>query len=258
MEAAETRFAQHVVVGIGDVEGAIYQQQPLGIVEPHVLIRTIHHTAPAAAEKAQHLAVPISDEHAMMVGVGDEEPPTRAVRQHLARKGEWADNQVRNLMFARQRPRGQYTLLAPARQQPLHQHRHLVAVPFTAEGGHDVTRWINNHQRRPGVHAVAVPYPMILVHDHRMGDIVAQQRLANVGRARFVRILVAVHADNRHRFIAEPRFQRSQFGHYMQAVDAAVRPEIQHHHSPAQFRVNAQWSVGIQPGEARRPLRRLR
>ena len=101
-------------------------------------------------------------------------------------------------------------------------------------GGHGdhVAVGVDDHQRRPGANAVLLPCLQLRVVEHRMADPVAGDRPCHGGVVGLVRELRGVHADH-HQAIPESLLERAQLLDDAKAVDAAERPEIEHHHATA-------------------------
>src|SRR5690606_31613369 len=93
---------------------------------------------------------------------------------------------------------------------------------------------VNYHHRRPGAHAVGIPHGEIVVVDDRMLDLVAPDDLADVLRFALALELGRVHADHNQLF-GIFRFQPLEVGDDVNTVDAAIRPEVQHHDLAAQI-----------------------
>ena len=89
-----------------------------------------------------------------------------------------------------------------------------------------------------------------------MGDLVAQHRVANVRGDFFVFKLGRVHTDECHRIPGVAFLQFDEVGENVNAVDTAVRPEIEYHYFAGQLFAERQW-WGVEPVLALRKLRRL-
>ena len=123
-------------------------------------------------------------------------------------------------------------------------------------GGHrdDVAVGVDDHQSRPRAHAVLLPCLQLRVVQHGMGDAMAGDRATNGSVVRLVGELRRVHADH-HEALAEPLLERAQLLDDAKAVDAAERPEIEHHHASPKV-TKRERVVGVEPPPGTTELRR--
>ena len=101
-------------------------------------------------------------------------------------------------------------------------------VAFAGDEQQQVAPWADDGHRRPTPDTDLLPHlHRVVVHD-RVGDLVAQHGVADVRRHLFVFELGRVHADKRDRITGVPFLQLGEVGQHVDAVDAAVGPEIEH------------------------------
>ena len=101
-----------------------------------------------------------------------------------------------------------------------------LVITFAGNAADDVSRRIDQHLRGPGTHAVALPDRIFRVVVNGMLDLVAQDDAPDVFRLLFVLKLCGVNADH-DQFIRVFRFELLQIGNDVDAVDAAVSPEVE-------------------------------
>lgn len=106
----------------------------------------------------------------------------------------------------------------------------------------------NEHQRRPGANGIGVPDGKVGVVDDGMPDVVAHDGLLNAVRFLFGLELARMHA-NHHQFVGIFGFKGFQVGNDVQAVDAAVGPEVEQDDFPAQLG-ERQRARNVEPGHA--------
>jgi len=94
VEAAQVGPPHRVVVGIRDIQGAAEQRHALRIAQARVFIGAVDEARHAAAQEAQHVAVEVGDEGAVMARIGDEEPPARRVGQHKSQRNRGIKQKV--------------------------------------------------------------------------------------------------------------------------------------------------------------------
>jgi hypothetical protein len=104
----------------------------------------------------------------------------------------------------------------------------LRAVPLAGRGADDVAAWVDEDLGGPGADGVALPDGEVRVVGHRVANVEALQRAADVGRLPLVVELGGVHADHDER-VTKGGLQPLQVGQHVQAVDAPVRPEVEQH-----------------------------
>ena len=129
------------------------------------------------------------------------------------------------------------------------------AMSLSRHCSYDISCRIDENQSGPGAHAVALPdQEFVVIHD-RMSDLVAPDGVAKGDRFPLVGKLCGVDPDDRQSQ-RESGFQRLQLREDVQAVDSAVRPEVEQDRASAQIR-EAKRPWGIEPLHALRKLRRV-
>ena len=195
-------------------------------------------SAQAAADHVEHVAFRIGDQHAMVTGVGDEKFP--AAMRDLA----GIEQGGLRLAACGWRPmeRLRVRFLQQLRDETLEHGRVGLA------GGDRRQRAVgpDDHQRRPGAHRVLRPDPHLAVDRHRMRHAVPPHRGEDVLAVLFGVELGRMHADHDQRIVPVALLEIVQDREHVHAVDAAVRPEIEHHHLPAQL-LDRERPIGIQP-----------
>src|SRR5207248_9371790 len=99
---------------------------------------------------------------------------------------------------------------------------------FAGQPADDVTTWIDQISRGPGVNRILVPDFKISVVDDRMLDLVTQNYAAEVLSIFFIIKFGGVDADD-HEFIRILLLELFQIRNDVHAVDAAVGPKVQQH-----------------------------
>ena len=74
-----------------------------------------------------------------------------------------------------------------------------------------------------------------IVHGHRMTHVVALEGFADPGRIALLVELPRVHADHHERVVPMPLLERAKRRQDVQAVDAAVGPEVEEDQLAAQL-----------------------
>src|SRR5580658_8541338 len=95
----------------------------------------------------------------------------------------------------------------------------------------DVAISADHHQRRPCLHAGCAPDRHLRIVNNRMPDVVAADRVLDAGRSFLVGELRRVNAYDDY-FVGILFFDAAQRWNYLDAVDAAFRPEIENHDAP--------------------------
>ena len=160
----------------------------------------------------------------MMRAVGDEQAIALGVGQHLAGKVE------RAALLDRQLELNRILLEHLLGAVFLHELfdvlvEHLVGA-FSGDAAVVATLRIDQHQRRPGLHAVAPPDDHLRVVDNGVLHLVAQDRFTDAVGVRFVREFGRVDAEH-NQDAGILGFELCEVGNGVDAVDAAQRPEIQ-------------------------------
>ena len=101
-------------------------------------------------------------------------------------------------------------------------------VALTGDHQHEVALRSDDGHRRPTADTDALPHVhRVVVHDW-VGNLVAQHGVADVFGHLFVVELGRVHADKRDGITGVALLQLGEIGQDVDAVDAAVGPEIEH------------------------------
>ena len=139
-------------------------------------------------------------------------------------------------------------------QHPVNDRRQLTGRELALVLADDLAQGVNEHQRRPGAHAVLLPDGKVVVVDDGMVDGVAADGLRDgLGRLLLGK-LGRMDADDGER-VGVTLLQLPQLRKDMQAVNSAEGPEIEDH-QPAGEVGQPQRPVGIDPVLTGRKLRR--
>ena len=122
----------------------------------------------------------------------------------------------------------------------------LIPEPFSRSPGEQSAVGADQDEGRPGPDKVVVPDFVSVVDDHRMFDVVADDRLPDIFRILFVVKFGGVHTDHQEGGFPVLSFQISQIRQDVQAIDAAVGPEVEEHDMPLQ-QVEGQGAVRVEP-----------
>src|SRR5262249_23858028 len=244
--------ADQMVLGVADVKRIAVNRQSLRMIELCFGERAIFRDDRAIADHVLSRYIERSDDHAVVIRIGDEQPVARLIGQRLTRIGQQAGR--RGEFFEPEADRLFVELVLGAEVSG-----HLpddivedVENAFARMRADFFAFRIDQDQRRPPVCIVAMPDIEILVVDDRMSDLVAQYRLADVFRAFLVLELGRMHADD-HELVGLLRLKLLQIGDDVHAVDAAIRPEIEQHDFAAQV-TQADRFFRIEPFHARREI----
>jgi hypothetical protein len=110
---------------------------------------------------------------------------------------------------------------------------------------------IDHYESRPCVHCVRSPDAELAVVDYRMGDFVAPRRVTNTGRIALCDIFAAVHPYDSY-VAGIPLLDLPQLRKNVNAIDSAVRPEVEKDHvTPKTFQRERLFAC-MDPVEARR------
>jgi hypothetical protein len=120
-----------------------------------------------------------------------------------------------------------------------------VPVPLACHRSYDTACRIDEYQGGPGADGVSLPDQELGVIDDRMRDLVAPDGVTEGGRLALVGKFGRVYPDD-GQGIGERGFQRLQLREDVQAVDSAVRPEIEQDHASTQVR-EAERTWGVEP-----------
>ena len=251
----QVHSADGVVARIGHVQRirCRIERQSLRPVELSRRIIAVGETFPAAcaADHAQHLeGVEPGDDHAVMVRIADEQAVARRIGQHLTRKRKRRVRRVAFILRIGQRRRRHQVLRGELRDHALdHRLKRLVDALARQITEHFALR-IDDHDRRPGAHAIRRPDTVVTVVDDGVGQAVTRRDHADVLCIAFVVELGRMHADHDQR-IAKLGFEALQVRDDVDAVDAAVGPEVEQDDAPAQIG-NRQRLLDVDPVQIRR------
>jgi len=186
-----------------------------------------------------------------VIAVGDQQPRRRLVDGDLAGVGEHAAGRQRRA------PQPEWARVERAPRARLLDHlahdlvEH-VAVALAGDAAHHVALGVDHHQRRPRADRVGVPDGEAAVVHHRVLDLVAADRLADVAGLSLVGELRGMDADDDER-VAVLALETLEIGQDVHAVDAAVGPEVEDDDLAVQLG-ERQRPVGVQPALTARQL----
>ena len=215
-----------MIFGVDDVEDVAVQGHTLGMVECSCVKIPVGPTNSATPGDIEHLPIEVSYDNAVVVGVRDKESLRRRMGEDFAGEGQGATGV---LVFFQRKMQGcivESALAFGLSDELINDAFEDFLMAFTGEMAQDIAIGPDHHQRRPGPHRILPPDMKVAVVDHGMLDLIAQDRLADVGRVAFVLEFCRMHANN-HQFPGILLFQGGQFGDDVHAIDAAVGPEIQ-------------------------------
>ena len=209
----------------------------------------------ARADCLRQRPVQACDDDAVVVAVGDEEPPAGLVGQDLA-----GEPQRRILRFGggqleAERRRVQQPLAAVVGDRRFQQGVDLLEGNLAAGAPDGIPFRVDQDHRRPGIDPEEFPDGMIGVVDHRVLDVVAEDRLGDVFGIPLGLELGAVDADH-HQVVRIGPFELLELRQDVHAINAAVGPEIQEDELAAEG-PKLDRAGGVQPGEPGRQRRDL-
>ena len=199
-----------VVFGVGNVDraGDGINGHTLGPVELRFPRRTVAQprlTRPDDVVDTAIKRLQSGDDEAMVIRVGDVNVPVAPlVYRHFARKGErrrgWTGLRRRT-----GRPEVEHAAVEPAVgtelvQHPVNDRRQLTGRELALVLADDLPQGVNEHQRRPGAHAVLLPDGEVVVVDDGMVDGVAAHGLRDGFGRLFLGKLRRVDTDDGKRF----------------------------------------------------------
>ena len=118
----------------------------------------------------------------------------------------------------------------------------------------DSTLWIDEYECRPRVDPERLANLLQRIVHHRVFDPVPQYGLANCLKLAFAIELRPVHADD-DQLVGELRLETLQIWNDMDAVDAALGPEVEQHNLAAQILRYRQRSLDVEPVDIQREVR---
>jgi hypothetical protein len=242
--------------GVGDAERAVTDEaNPLWGVEARVGGGAVGESKRASEDlldaRAAAARLQATDEDAMVAAVGDGDAGGRRARiidRHLAgvaqkrrspRRRRVADRQMHRVV--RERPR-----LARLRERRLDERVDRLGCELAGVCPDDVTAGVDGDERRPRAHGVGAPDAELPVVQHRMSRAEPDRRLADAVSDALRQVLAAVHSDDRD----VPRvllLELPQLRKYVDAVDSAVRPEVEEEQLPAEVGEREATAAGVDP-----------
>jgi hypothetical protein len=252
----QAHFAYGVVARVRDEQQAaiLVPGEALGAPEPRVLERAVGEAGLARADHGLRVPGSVEDEDTVVARVRDSQPPARE-GDDLGGEGEGAGDLGRRGLDREARPCQRTVRLRLGEQA---RDRGVERSEIGLSRRHRADRPVrpHEHERGPRSHGVGTPDPVPLVHHDRVPHAVARHGLRDAKGVALGRELGRVDADHHHRIAGALVFQGSQHGEHVQAVDSAIRPEVQDDDVPPKLR-QAQRAGGAQPPEAVRQLRRV-
>ena len=167
----------------------------------------------------------------MMAGVGDRQP----IAGHCDFAGIAQDTRRNRARVAYRRQRR--PIDRPVRvvrcDQPLHYRPEHVGRELTRVRAEHRSLWVDHDHRGPRAHGVGPPNAVLSIVDNGMIDVEALCGLADARRLPLRDVFATVHADD-HDVPRESALELPQLREDVQAIDSAVRPEIQQDHFAAE------------------------
>jgi hypothetical protein len=114
----------------------------------------------------------------------------------------------------------------------------------------DVALRVDEDHRGPRPDREVRPDLPVAVHDHRMRHVEAGEGMLDVSGVSLVVEFGGVHADHAERLAREFRLQPMELGQHVDAVDAAVGPEIQQQDPSLELLGQPERTIAVQPGQA--------
>ena len=255
--AFQVHAPDQVIAVIGHVDQVArgIKGEPLRIVEGRARQRAVGAPRFAGADRLEQPPRGVDRQDAMVVGVGDKQAPARRIGRDLARVGQAAGRGDHRLLPQHGGMLGEQSALAALAQQRLHRGLDLLGLHLARDRPGHAPLAVDENQRRPGADAILIPDAVALVDEHRMAHAVTQDGFADVGRPGFVGEFMAVDTDHDDRLPLEVFLDPLQAGQEVQAVDAAVSPEIENDDAALEVVLKTQWPVGVPPGQTLGELR---
>ncbi len=232
--AFQIDLSQQVIFRIGHVQHIAGQRHPLRMIELRDSEITIGSANSAGADDRQHFTIERGGHNAVMVAVGNEQPVALFIGQDFSwiPQRSWRGGIA--FQFESQRLFIEQSFFAIIRQAVFEECIECGKFNFTAMRRHEVAFRIDDSQAGPAGAGVGIPDFVIgIVHD-RMLDLISHDRLTNALRIMLGIELARVHAN--HYDIVRIRFLKLlELWQHVHAIDAAVRPEIEHDKLAAQI-----------------------
>lgn len=228
--------AHLVILGVGDIQLAVgAKHHSLRTIKPRLGEDAVVVALQARADGFNQLAIEGGHHNAVVIRVGDEQAARRLVCQHLARIQQRAVGVSRAFEIECQRRAVDLTLFIKDPHDRANGADEPVEVTLAHGGADEIAGRVDDHARRPGLHAVAAPDLVTGVVRDRMLDLVAHEDALEVLGVLLVRELGRVNADH-DEFFGEALLERLQIPKNVHAVDAAVGPEVEDHDLATQLR----------------------
>ena len=186
------------------------------------------------------------NDHAIVPTIRDRQP--LAIDFHLARVAEHAGRDGRRVYGKVLRSAIQRAIHGVRLDQLIEQRRELFGGELARANAEHAPLGADHCQRGPRIHGVATPDAELPVVDDRMSVRQPQSRIADALGLTLGAELPAVHAHDRERFRVL-LLEIPQLRDYMDAVDSAVRPEVQQDDLPAQIRERYLPTASVDPVE---------
>ena len=165
-------FTNHMVFGIRDVEHVSSQSTSLRMMEGGSFEISIGGSLLATADDGLHLPLQVGDDDSVVVAVGDEEPAPFAVGKHFAGKAKRGLRSSVSQQRELQRCRIEQLFLLVVGNGSLKKRIERFKGNLAAVAGDQIALRIDDAKRRPSSNLIAVPDLVVLIHDHRMLDLV--------------------------------------------------------------------------------------
>ena len=213
-----------VVLGVGHVKDFVDQAHSLGPVEPGLVKAAVGQSLLPRADHHGRLSLEVGLDDPVVAGVRDEQAIAGAVGDDLAGIEQGAGRSA--LRLGREGRRVELELSLEVRGQLADRLVEEIVMSFAADRPDIGARRVDQHQRRPAIHAETLPYGHVSVVDDRMLDPVFRHLAPDVLGVLLGIELGRVDADHHQLFLIF-LLELRQVGQNVVAVDAAIRPEIQ-------------------------------
>ena len=251
----ERNRANGVIPGVGHVERVLAEREPLRAVElGHVPIRGAGRAGADDALDAhgESLLVEPAEQDAMVRRVGDGD--AIVTDGDLPRKGEQAGRVGRRIGRMRDRPLAQRAVGAGFGQHALDEGRHGIGGELAGVHPDDGPARIDRHEGGPGADRVGAPHAELpVVQDGVIGGAEADGGVSNALAVALRGVLAAMNTDDRDG-IGEALLDLPQLREDMDAVDSAIRPEVEQQQLPAEVAEGEPATAGVKPVEGVRKV----
>ncbi len=251
------RFQVHqpdaVVPGVRHVQNVLAcQGHALWPTERRLGERAVLQARFAVTDDLLHRALQVRDHDAVVTAIGYEEPVAQRVGQHLTGEAQGGAGRRDGVLVELQ---WRAVQRAPLVELVDHAAYHLIEQvqhAFALVAPQHVALRVDEDEAGPGPYAVLAPDREGGVVHYGVRALVTLRDHADVGGLGLVVELGRVNAYH-HQFVSVPGLQRVKVGDDVDAVDTAVRPEVEQHDLAAQF-LQRQGPVGVYPVEPNREL----